>query len=204
MAATSTPEAKRLAKALVDQFGEDPIRPRDLPAKLVALDSSVLVELLDVALSYAAAADDPTELDETLWGPEPTEAEVRDARRGAHAVLDDYLGAALDDTLRRDEAAQRLGISPQAVSKRLAGGRLVALSRGREKRFPTWQFYEDGVLPGLADLIAVFPGGALSLTNWATTPSPDLDGLPPAEGLARRGGVARVVEAARSLTPAAW
>ncbi len=49
-----------------------------------------------------------------------------------------------------------------------------------------------------------YPGGALSLTIWATSPSPDLDGATPAQTLARRGGLARVLETARALTPATW
>jgi len=69
---------------------------------------------------------------------------------------------------------------------------------------PAWQFYEDTVLPGLKQVISTYPGGALSLTVWATSPSPDLDGATPAQALARRDGLARVIEAARALTPAAW
>ncbi len=100
--------------------------------------------------------------------------------------------------------AMALGITPQAVSKRVASGGLLALRRGRVNRLPAWQFYEDTVLPGLKQLISTYPGGALSLTIWATSPSPDLDGTTPAQVLARRGGPSRVLEAARALTPAAW
>lgn len=53
-------------------------------------------------------------------------------------------------------------------------------------------------------VIAAYPGGALSLTNWATSPSPDLGGLTPAQTLTRQGGSARVLDALQALTPAAW
>ena len=53
-------------------------------------------------------------------------------------------------------------------------------------------------------MIAAYPGTPLALTTWATAPSADLDGRTPAEALTERGGVQRVVDAARALTPAAW
>ncbi len=54
------------------------------------------------------------------------------------------------------------------------GGRLAfSLRRGRVNHLPAWQFHEDRELPGLKQLIAAYPGGALSLTVWATSPSPD-------------------------------
>jgi hypothetical protein len=111
---------------------------------------------------------------------------------------------ALTGALTREQAAQRLGISPQAVSKRVASGGLVALHRGRVSQLPAWQFYEGGVLPGLKQVIAAYPGGPLSLTSWATSPSPDLDGATPAQTLALRGGLLRVLDALQALTPAAW
>ena len=119
-------------------------------------------------------------------------------------TLASAMNDALSSALTREQAAQRLGITPQAVSKRVAAGGLIALRRGRVSRFPAWQFYEEGVLPGLKQAIAAYPGGALSLTSWATSPSPDLDGVTPAQALARRGGIARVLDAIQALTPAAW
>jgi hypothetical protein len=144
------------------------------------------------------------QLDETLWGRAPSDRELALARRASYAKLEDALRDALSDALTREQAATRLGITPQAVSKRVASGGLIALRRGRASRLPAWQFYEDGTLPGLKQLIAAYPGGALSLTIWATSPTPDLDGSTPARALAHRSGVSRVLEAARALTPAAW
>jgi hypothetical protein len=155
-------------------------------------------------LSQTAAADETDQLDETLWGRAPSDRELARARRASYATLEDALRDALSDALTREQAATRLGITPQAVSKRVASGGLIALRRGRVSRLPAWQFYEDGTLPGLKQLIAAYPGGALSLTIWATSPTPDLDGSTPARVLARRGGVSRVLETAGALTPAAW
>jgi hypothetical protein len=201
---TDGPEAVRLADELVKRLGAGPLTPRELAAELVAADTPVaLIGAFDDALSRAAAGE-ADELDDSLWGPAPTDQELAEARRVAQGALDEALERALAGALTREEAARRLGITPQAVSKRLAAGRLVAVARGRVKRFPRWQFHEDGVLPGLAQVIAAYPGGALSLTAWATSPSADLDDATPAQALARRGGVARVLAALQAVGPDAW
>jgi hypothetical protein len=205
MPVATSPESERLAEALTKRFGDEPITARALAAELVADESPTdLIGAFDDALSRAAAAGETEELDESLWGPAPTDRELAGARQVAHDVLDESMRAALAGALTREQAARRLGISPQAVSKRLAARSVVALSRGRAKRLPAWQFHEDGVLPGLAEVIAAYPGSALSLTTWATSPSPDLDGATPAQALARRDGVQEVLDAVRALTAAAW
>jgi hypothetical protein len=205
MASTATSEAERLADELVKHLGDGPRTPRELAAELAAREApSTLIEAFDVALSRNAAVDEADQLDDALWGRAPTDQELARTTPTSHATLAGAIREALSDTLSRDEAAERLGIPPQAVSKRLASGGLVALHRGRVNRLPAWQFYEDTVLPGLKQVISAYPGGALSLTRWATSPSPDLDGVTPAQTLTRRGGLSRVLEAARVLTPAAW
>jgi hypothetical protein len=164
---------------------------------------TILAGTLDGLLSPSATGHDTDQLDDSLWGSTPTDEELVLARRASCATLAGAMREALSDTLTRNQAADRLGITPQAVSKRLASGGLIALRRGRVNRLPAWQFYEDAVLPGLKQVISIYPGGALSLTIWATSPSPDLDGATPAQTLTRRGGLARVLETARALTPAA-
>jgi Protein of unknown function (DUF2384) len=166
--------------------------------------SAALIGALDAAMSRTAAAEETDQLDEALWGSAPTDRELAQARRASNVTLEGALRDALPGALTREQATQRLGIPPQAVSKRVASGGLVALRRGQVSRLPAWQFHEDNVLPGLKEVIAAYPGGALSLTSWATSPSPDLDGATPAQTLTRRGGVARVLDALQALTPAAW
>ena len=205
VASIVTPEAERLADELVKRLGEGPLTPRELAAELAAEEASAaLIGAFDAALSRTAAAEETDQLDEALWGSAPTDHELAQARRAGNVTLEGAMRDALSGALTREQAAQRLGITPQAVSKRVASGGLVALHRGRVSRLPAWQFYEDNVLPGLKQVIAAYPGGALSLTSWATSPSPDLDGATPAQTLARRGGPARVLDALQALTPAAW
>lgn len=205
MASTVTPEAERLAEELVKRLGEGPLTPRQLAAELAGEAApAALIGAFDAALSRTAAADETDRLDEGLWGRAPSDQELALARRTSYATLEDALRNALSDSLTREQAATRLGITPQAISKRVASGGLIALRRGRTSRLPAWQFYEDRTLPGLKQLIAAYPGGTLSLTIWATSPTPDLDGSTPAQALARRDGVSRVLEPALALTPAAW
>ena len=205
MASTATPETERLADELVKRLGAGPLTARELAVELATQEApATLIGAFDAALSQSAAADETDQLDEALWGSTPTDRQLADARRASYATLTGAMHKALSDALTRDQAAGRLGITPQAVSKRVASGGLLALRRGRVNRLPAWQFYEDTVLPGLKQVISTYPGGALSLTIWATSPSPDLDAATPAQVLSRRGGLLRVLEVARGLTPAAW
>lgn len=205
MASTVTPEAERLAEELVKRLGERPLSPRKLAVELAGQNvPPALVAAFDAALSRTADAGETDNLDEDLGGQAPTDQELTRARQLAYPALQDALREALSDALTREQAAQRLGVTPQAVSKRINSGGLVALRRGRVNHLPAWQFHEDRELLGLKRLIAAYPGGALALTVWATSPSPDLDGATPAQTLARRGGLTRVLQAAEALTPSAW
>jgi len=155
----------------------------------------------------AVTAHTPAVLADPLadaWGPEPTDDELAEARRAGEGAVQAALNAALDGALSRDAAAARIGVTPQAVSERRKAGKLVALRRGREWRFPAWQFADDGTLPALDELIDAYPGTPLALSTWAVTPARDLDGLTPAQALGRRGGSERVLELAHALRGAAW
>jgi hypothetical protein len=201
MATAISPKAERLAAALEERLGDKPLTARELAAELVSSEASVeLLGALDEALTYGAEV----EPDVALWGPAPTAAELAQARRVAARSRREALQGALADALTRGQVAELLGISPQAVSKRHSAGALVALPRGREWRFPAWQFQDGGTLPGLADVVAAYPGGTLSLCTWATTPNADLDRRTPAEALARRGGRERVLATLEAIGPDAW
>ena len=140
-----------------------------------------------------------------VWGPEPSHAELQLAQASAHRATTTALEGALAGALSREEVASRIGVTtPQAVSERRKAGKLVGLRRGREWRFPAWQFADDGTVPALSELIDAYPGTPLALSVWAVTPSPDLDGNTPARELTRRGGAERVLEIAQALSAAAW
>jgi hypothetical protein len=72
--------------------------------------------------------------------------------RGLHAR--DALLAQEGGAIGAEEAATLLGISRQAVDNRRRAGRLLALTLGRrDYRYPLWQFTDDGVLPGLEEVL---------------------------------------------------
>ncbi len=59
------------------------------------------------------------------------------------------------------------------------------------------------MLPGLAELAGVFPGGVVALSGWVTRSSPDLAGRRPRDVLAD-GGTEAVLQLARTVTSAGW
>ncbi len=160
----------------------------------------VLRDAFQIAIEDAAPAETP----EDGWGEAPTAEQLSAARAAREDTRTAVLGQILDGALTREQAAVRLGVTAQAVSERLKARKLIALRRGREWRLPVWQFGMDDALPGLADLITAWPGTPIGLSAWATTPSPDLDGRTPAEMLARRDGVERVLALVEAISAAAW
>jgi hypothetical protein len=59
-------------------------------------------------------------------------------------------------TLRADEVSALLHISRQAVDKRRAAGKVLAVEIGRRGYlYPAWQFVDDGVLPGLEEILSL-------------------------------------------------
>lgn len=197
---------QRLADELAQRVGDAPITARQFADKLFGGPATPgLIAALADTLERLRDSSHSRDLDEVLWGEQPGEGEIAAARLTGEATVEEALEQALRGALTRDEAAERLGISPQAVSKRRAARSLVALRRGREWRLPAWQFHEDGVLPGLHLLIVAYPGTPLALTMWATTPNADLDGLTPAQAMLTARSVEWVLsDAVRPLTPAAW
>lgn len=163
---------------------------------------SAATRLLEAVQDPAARAP----LDESLWGRQPSR---EDAAAGvlANVRLQFESRRVVEQaSATRAQTAVLLGISEQAVTDLLEARRLLGLKQGRRWLIPVWQLdagTERGVLPGLDRVDALFPGGLVALSGWATTPSPDLDGRTPAEALAR-GAVDRVSLLAHSLTAAGW
>jgi hypothetical protein len=96
----------------------------------------------------------------------------RDPRARAvalHAVL-------RDSALTVAGAAERIGVDASRIRHRLAGGQLVGWKDRGGWRLPVWQFTDDDVLPGLAEVLAAVPPDqpALVVAAFMTTPQPDL------------------------------
>jgi hypothetical protein len=82
--------------------------------------------------------------------------------------------------------AKLLGISRQAVDKRRREGKLLAIPRGADYVYPACEFADDGVVPGLAEILGQFG----LQRSWAAlaflvTPDDQLGGLSPLKALQR-------------------
>jgi hypothetical protein len=160
-------------------------------------DPEVAQRILDALIEHDRGSDD---LDETVWGPPPPLADVAEAEVATVRLLDVARQEVLADTLTRGEAAERLGVGPQHVSRLVDDGDLVALYEQGQLRLPGWQFHPDtprGRLEGIRETVAALVMGPVEATQWAVRPNPALGGSTPAEAL-RHGDLDGVLVAARS------
>ena len=93
------------------------------------------------------------------------------------------------------EVAKRLGISKQAVDKRRRGHKLLALETSRGFLYPAWQFTDDGVLPGLEQVLATLEAAPWTQASWFLTGDTRLADARPLDAL-RRGELQQVLRAA--------
>lgn len=87
------------------------------------------------------------------------------------------LQAVLRDTaLTVAGAAERLGVDASRVRHRLAGGQLIGWKDRGEWRLPIWQFTDEDVLPGLAEVLGAVPDDlpALVVASFMTRRQDDL------------------------------
>lgn len=200
-------ETETLTAELRELVGDEPVLIRDVARALSAGDAvsaRILDALGDIVVRRHRSTEDAEAGDpaEELWGPDPGCEDVAHARCLGDRVATTALDDALANTVTREEAADILGITPQAVSKRLENQRLTALRRGRRWRLPAWQFHQGEALPGLRHVITSYPGTSLALTVWATSPNSDLEGRTPAETMLRDSD--RVVALSQALSELAW
>jgi hypothetical protein len=102
-------------------------------------------------------------------------------------------------TLTAEEVAGILGITRQAVEKRRSSGTLLGLTTAAHGyRYPSWQFIQSGVVPGLEDVLR-----ALALFDpWMqaaffVSGNPRLENTSPLEAL-KAGRLTAVLEAAQA------
>lgn len=110
--------------------------------------------------------------------------------------------AAREATWATPRVVEFLGISRQAVNKRLHARTLLGYREGRSTRFPTWQFdgATGGVVPEVADLLEAL-GDRVDpavVAEWAVTPMPGRSSTP-AEMLVDPASTAEVLRWAEGL-----
>lgn len=158
----------------------------------------------DTRARLLADLADPSAVDPTvgartdLFGAAPTPDEVLAATVRNEQRLWDYRRRLAAESLTREQAAERLAVTPNQITNLVRDRHLAAFDHGGQTLLPAWQFNADsrrGRLEGIDRVAAVFPGWALSLSSWATTPNPALGGRTPAQALAE-GDVDRVVAVA--------
>lgn len=89
-------------------------------------------------------------------------------------------------TLSVNDVAKLLGISRQAVDKRRREGKLLAIPRGADFAYPACQFTEDGVAPGVTEILnAIGSERPWSVLAFLITPDDRLRGRSPLEALRR-------------------
>lgn len=187
-------------QALAAALGVDLVAFTD---EIVTLVEVKVPELVEVKTPYIEGADEDDPTVDERYGPAPTAEELREIHARQAARIQETIERIVARSLTRLQAAGRLGVSPQSISDRRKARSLFAIKRGREFYFPSWQFHDDGTLPGLDRVIEAWPGSQLELAGWAERPSPDLGGRTPAQALAARD-VDDVVALEQAIAAAAW
>lgn len=95
--------------------------------------------------------------------------------------------AMVADSYSTAEAAQVLGITPAAVTKRRTKAGLVAFRHKSDWRYPRWQFAGGEVLAGVPRVWQALPDrhDVAGLAKWFTLPNRQLKGKTPAALLAK-------------------
>lgn len=114
-----------------------------------------------------------------------------------------------DSALTVTEAARTIGVDNSRIRHRLLARRLMGWKDRGGWRLPAWQFTENGVLPGLEQVLAALPADQppLVVAAFMTTPQEDLmarsRAITPCEWLQAGGDPQRVARLAGMLgTPA--
>jgi hypothetical protein len=118
--------------------------------------------------------------------PELGDEQLRDAVHRNEARVWAVRARLYESGLSREQAAKRVGVTPNQVTNLLRDGELLSLDGAEGLRLPAWQFDPEakrGRLEGIGRVASVFPGRVLSLSGWMVAPHPALGGLTPRQAL---------------------
>jgi len=158
-------------------------------------EEALQVEAAVLNAAVTASRRRPSVLSEVVRSHAPNRVAAARA-----ATLEDFLAVRRDavaDSLSTVDVAHRLAVSPAAVTKRRAAGRLVAFRHKGDWRYPSWQFAGGSLLAGAADAWTAMPAlhDELARVRWFVLPSAMLGGRTPLQALGD-GDVDAVVDAA--------
>lgn len=90
------------------------------------------------------------------------------------------LTAILASSLTTAQAAARLGVSEMRIRQRLTGGSLRGIHTSRGWRLPSFQFTEDGEVPGWDRVAKALPAelSPIALLSWLELPNGELHAGP--------------------------
>lgn len=108
-------------------------------------------------------------------------------RRAARSILAPLvLAAQLGETLDTAAVAEHLGISRQALAKRLTAGTILGVPGRGTTHYPMWQFTPrlDEVQAEIREIFKIFTTemgslDAYAIAAWMNTPTEELNGLSP-------------------------
>ncbi|MGW3939834.1 hypothetical protein [Streptomyces phaeochromogenes] len=112
---------------------------------------------------------------------------------------------AVGDRVQTTELTELLGVSRQALQKRVRNHTLIGLPGKRTTHFPRWQFDVSGkqILPAAERVLRIFQASGefdpYMIATWMNAPCPDLGDVRPADLLDDEGRVGEVFELARAV-----
>lgn len=172
------------------------------------LTVQALLDIVQEASTSSSEALSAGERSFLLEHTDLTEDDLTPSTRAATqlAVVRDRADAeqqARESALTTTQVAELLDRDPASVRRSKSTGDLYALSArsGRATLFPSWQFDNGRAVPGLREVIPVFPRSfhPMSIQRFMTTENGDLDGLTPVQWLLSGGPTDRVVELVDAL-----
>lgn len=104
--------------------------------------------------------------------------DVDDAGQGPDPVTEGIVAFAkvIETALTTQEAATRLGVGRRRIYQRLAAREIVSFRVNGRAVIPAFQFQDDGLVPGIAQVNRALPPTRhpLSVVRWFHTPQPEL------------------------------
>jgi hypothetical protein len=199
----------------VVELSEKSLRERGVSRSLEEIESEVRemiahsLEKLPVGITELEPAREFTGEEASVLERGGLTLESYEGKDAASLLAAGY-AAMLSLALTEGEVREMLEVGASRVRQRVADGSLYAVSVGRERRFPAFQFLGRNLVPGIGEVLKAMPEDLhpLEVESWLTGPDPDLriegsddfgEALSPLEWLTSGGSVDTLLPVAREL-----